>query len=105
MKKISFLELDRTTTSLLPGEPRPLPAPQLGPVLETLFELQDNPASKRARMQMHLLERQRRCECPSCGARVQLDGYRRTKTSYKLRDEWRCGDCLQRFLVAEEHYC
>ena len=105
MRKISTLVEVRDRTTLLPGEVPVLPAPQLGIVVDCLFALRENPADRRAKIQLSLLRRQGDCACPSCGDDVSLDGFRRTRTSYAIRDEWACAGCDQRFLLCEENVC
>ncbi len=79
--------------------------PRLGFVIDALFDLADRPDDRAAKIRLALLHREGACWCSSCGEDVSLAGFRRTKTSYAVRDEYRCGGCDQRFLLAEEQVC
>jgi hypothetical protein len=93
---------DRTT---LPPQGAPcLAAPALGLVIDALFDLHERPADRQAKIRLALLKKQGAASCPACEEDVTLEGFRRTQTSYLVRDEWRCG-CGARFLVNEEHVC
>ncbi len=105
MRKIFPLIEVRDRTTLLPGEVPSLPAPQLGLVIDCLFTLRGNAHDRSARIQLTLLRQRPDCACPSCGDDVTLDGFRRTRTSYVVRDEWSCSGCDQRFLLCEENVC
>ncbi|MDP2340642.1 MAG: hypothetical protein Q8O67_06780 [Deltaproteobacteria bacterium] len=105
MRKISPIIEVRDRTTLLPGEVPILPAPQLGLVVDCLFALRENPGDRSAKIRLALLCRQGDAACPSCGDEVELAGFRRTRTSYAIRDEWSCSGCDQRFLLCEENVC
>jgi hypothetical protein len=104
MRKHVLVEV-RDRTTLLPGEQPLVRAPELGAVVDCLFALRENPGDKRSKIQLALLEKQGAACCPGCGDDVDLSGFRRTRTSYALRDEWSCSGCGQRYLLAEENVC
>jgi len=105
MRKIERVVEVRDRTTLIPGEVPVIAHPRLGFVVDALFALRENPADKTAKMQLALLVREGACACPGCGDDVELEGFRRTRTEYGVRDEWRCGSCSQRYLLAEENVC
>ena len=105
MRKISQLVEVRDRTTLLPGEVPVLPAPLLGGVVDALFALRENPQCARAKIKLSLMRKKGECACPSCGDEVTLEGFRRTRTHYAIRDEWSCRTCSQRFLLCEENLC
>jgi hypothetical protein len=93
---------DRTT---LPPSAAPLVAARdLGLVIDALFDLHERPHDRQAKIRLALLRKQGAAACPTCADDVTLEGFRRTQTSYLVRDEWRCR-CGARFLLAEEHVC
>ena len=105
MRKVSpVLEVfDRTT--LIPGEQPLLHVPQLGCVIDAMFAVKEDPSDRRAKIQLTLLQRQGAACCPACGDDVDIEGFRRTRTTFTVRDEWSCSGCHQRFLLAEENVC
>lgn len=105
MRKIERVVEVRDRTTLIPGEAPVIAHPRLGFVVDALFALRENPAETSAKIQLALLAREGACSCPGCGDDVELEGFRRTRTEYGVRDEWRCGGCAQRFLLAEENVC
>lgn len=105
MRKIERVVEVRDRTTLIPGEEPMVAHPRLGFVIDALFALRENPADRTARMQFAILQKEGACHCPGCGDDVALDGFRRTRTSYAVRDEYRCGGCEQRYLLADENVC
>lgn len=105
MRKIERVVEVRDRTTLIPGEEPMVAHPRLGFVIDALFALRESPGDRTARMQLALLEKEGACDCPGCGDAIALDGFRRTRTSYAVRDEYRCGGCTQRYLLADEHVC
>ena len=105
MRKIERVVEVRDRTTLIPGEEPMIAHPRLGFVIDALFALREAPLDRTARMQLVLLRHEGSCNCPSCGDDVVLDGFRRTRTSYAVRDEYRCGGCEQRYLLADENVC
>ncbi len=105
----------RDRTTLLPGEAPSISAPQLGIVIECLFALRENPGDPLegrsgpgdGHSQLHLgrLAAQGEACCPACARDIDLSGFRRTRTSFTVRDEWTCTSCDQRFLLCEENVC
>ena len=105
MRKIERVVEVRDRTTLIPGEEPVLAHPRLGFVVDALFALRENERDRTAKIQLALLVREGACQCPGCGDDVGLEGFRRTRTEFGVRDEWRCGGCRQRFLLAEENVC
>lgn len=105
MRKIERVVEVRDRTTLIPGEEPMVAHPRLGFVIDALFALREDPGSRTARMQLAVLRREGACCCPGCCDDVSLAGFRRTRTSYAVRDEYRCDSCDQRYLLADEHVC
>jgi hypothetical protein len=105
MRKIERVVEVRDRTTLIPGEEPAINHPRLGFVIDALFALRECPTDKTAAMQLALLRREGATCCPGCGDDVSLAGFRRTKTDYAVRDEYRCGGCRQRYLLADENVC
>lgn len=105
MQKLERLVEVRDRTTLIPGEEPIVAHPRLGFVVDALFALRANASDRTARMQLALLRKEGADCCPACGDAVALEGFRRTRTDYTVRDEWRCGGCSQRYLLAEEQMC
>ncbi len=105
MRKIERVVEVRDRTTLIPGEEPMVAHPRLGFVIDALFDLLERPDDRAAKIRLGLLHREGACWCPSCGDDVSLSGFRRTKTAYAVRDEYRCGGCNQRYLLAEEQVC
>jgi hypothetical protein len=104
MRKTPFVVEVRDRTTLPPMAAPLVTAPNLGLVIDALFDLHERPADRQAKIRLAMLKKQGAASCPSCSDDVTLEGFRRTQTSYLVRDEWRCG-CGARFLLAEEHVC
>ncbi|MBM4282470.1 MAG: hypothetical protein FJ137_17530 [Deltaproteobacteria bacterium] len=104
MRKISVVIEVRDRTTLPPSAAPLVTAPKLGLVIDALFDLHERPGDRRATLRIALLKKQGAASCPSCNEDVTLEGFRRTQTSYLVRDEWRCR-CGSRFLLSEEHVC
>ncbi len=105
MRKIEHVVEVRDRTTLIPGEEPVVGHPRLGFVIDALFALRANAADRTAAMQLALLHREGACFCPGCGDEISLTGFRRTRTAYAVRDEYRCGGCQQRYLLADENVC
>jgi hypothetical protein len=105
MRKIERVVEIRDRTTLIPGEAPMVHAPRLGFAIDALFALRADPNDHDARAELGALVREGACHCPGCGDDVVLEGFRRTRTDGGVRDEYRCGGCGQRFLLAEENIC
>jgi len=105
MRKLERVIEVRDRTTLIPGEAPTIAQPQLGFVIDALFALRADPADRTARMQLALLRKEGACACPGCGDDIVLAGFRRTRTTHEIRDEYRCGGCSQRYLLADENIC
>jgi hypothetical protein len=105
MRRIERVVEVRDRTTLIPGEEPMVAHPRLGFVIDALFALRENPDDRTAKMTLALLRREGACVCPGCGDDVGLAGFRRTRTDDAVRDEYRCGGCDQRYLLADEHVC
>lgn len=105
MQKLDRLVEVRDRTTLIPGEEPTISHPRLGFVVDALFALREDPSDRTAHIQLQLLRREGAADCACCGDAVSLEGFRRTKTEYAVRDEWQCGGCRQRYLLAEEQLC
>lgn len=95
----------RDRTTLLPGEAPSISAPQLGIVIECLFALREDPGDGQCQLQLGRLAMLGEACCPACRRDIDLSGFRRTRTSFAVRDEWICSSCDQRFLLCEENVC
>jgi hypothetical protein len=104
MRKTPSVVEVRDRTTLPPGLAPLVAAHDLGLVIDALFDLHERPADRQAKIRLAMLRKQGAAACPACEEDVTLEGFRRTQTSYLIRDEWRCG-CGARFLLAEEHVC
>jgi hypothetical protein len=104
MRKIPSVVEVRERTTLPPAAAPLVAAPNLGLVIDALFDLHERPGDRQARLRLGLLQKQGASQCPCCEGAVTLEGFRRTQTSYLIRDEWRCR-CGARFLLSEEHVC
>jgi hypothetical protein len=102
MRKTPFVVEVRDRTTLPPSAAPLVVARDLGLVIDALFDLHERPTDRQAKIRLSLLQRQGAACCPACSADVSLEGFRRTQTSYLVRDEWRCC-CGARYLLAEEH--
>ncbi len=105
MRKIERVVEVRDRTTLIPGESPAINHPRLGFVIDALFALRAAPENRTVAMQLALLRREGAACCPGCGDDVTLAGFRRTKTDYAVRDEYKCGGCSQRYLLADENVC
>jgi len=105
MRRIERVVEVRDRTTLIPGEEPMVAHPRLGFVIDALFALRENPGDRTAKMTLALLHKEGACACPGCGDDVSLAGFRRTRTDYAVRDEYRCVGCDQRYLLADEHVC
>ncbi len=76
-------------------------APQLKRVVDALFAAQRCPEDKRAKVTAVLLRKQGACDCPACGERFDLQGYRLTRTHFGERHTLSCGGCKTNYVVNE----
>lgn len=79
-------------------------APGLARVAEALFAYAQNPADRRARIAVALLEKQGALDCPACGMRFDVEGYRETRTCYAERASLACVGCRTRYVVHEAEF-
>ncbi len=104
MRKLPTVVEVRDRTTLPPTAAPLVTAPDLGLVIDALFDLHERPADRQAKIRLALLRSKGSANCPACDDDVTLEGFRRTQTNYLVRDEWRCR-CGARFLLSEEHVC
>ena len=94
--------LTTTHVSLLPTQTR-VHAPQLMPVVHAMLGFAQEPGSRHAKIKLGLLMAEGAADCPACGHRLSLEGYRVTRTSFLERVTLDCHGCPTQFVVQETH--
>jgi hypothetical protein len=77
-------------------------APQLARVADALWALAENPDDRAAKIKVALLEKQGALQCPTCGARFDVRGFRGTFTPYLRRRTLTCLGCTTQYVVEQE---
>ncbi|HEY4219790.1 MAG TPA: hypothetical protein VGO62_00575 [Myxococcota bacterium] len=77
-------------------------APQLARVVDALWALAENPADRRAKIQLALLDKAGAMQCPSCATRFGVDALRATRTAYAHRSALVCAGCRTAFVVEDQ---
>jgi hypothetical protein len=95
-KSISLLEVEHTRITT----PH-VHAPQLKRVVDALLALEKDPSDRRAKVTAALLDKQGALDCPACGKRLDVSGYRVTRTHYGARESIACRGCRTGFVVVE----
>src|SRR5688572_2422696 len=80
---------------------RAVRAPKLSRLVDALFALRHDPHDRRAKITLALLEREGACDCAACGERLDLSGYRSTRTGFSERESIACRGCSAIFILAE----
>lgn len=80
-----------------------LKAPQLLSLVRLMFRARTHPDDKTSYIQLKLLSQRGLDRCPSCQARLALDGYRRTRTGFAEREVLSCRGCRTTFVLHERH--
>jgi hypothetical protein len=94
---------DRTT--LLPGIVSLAPD-SLRRALDALWCQRNEPRQRRHMLAWMLLRQQGETHCPSgCGCEVTLEGHARTHTRDRMREEWRCHGCHDRYVLHDDAVC
>lgn len=78
-------------------------APSLAKAIDAMMALADDPGCRRAKVTVGLLEKQGALDCPACGTRFDVRGYRETRTSYGETRSMTCRGCRACFVVDETH--
>lgn len=78
-------------------------APSLARAVDALLALAENPDDRRAKITVSLLDKEGALDCPGCGARFQVSGYRETRTAYGETRTMACKSCRTHFVVDETH--
>lgn len=78
-------------------------APSLARAVDALLELAHDPSDRRKKITVALLEKEGALDCPGCGLRFQVSGYRETRTPYGETRAIGCKGCRTHFLVDETH--
>jgi hypothetical protein len=89
-----------TTTTRAPS----VLAPELSRVADALLAFAHDPSDRRAKIALALLTKQGALDCPSCGARFHVSGYRATHTAFLARRCLDCVSCRTSFVVEEAHF-
>lgn len=76
-------------------------APSLAQVVEALLAYVENPADRRAKIAVALLQKQGALDCPACGTEFDVEGYRGTRTAFSARRAIVCLGCRTNFVVEE----
>jgi hypothetical protein len=76
-------------------------APQLRRVVDALMQLEDDPSDTKAKVKVALLEKQGARNCPACRRKLELHGYRITRTHYGEKHTLSCAGCRTAFVVEE----
>jgi hypothetical protein len=76
-------------------------APQLKRVVDALLACERDPTDRRAKVTAALLDKQGAFDCPACGKRFDVSGYRQTRTHYGARETLSCRGCRTGFVVVE----
>ena len=71
--------------------------------MQAMLTFAKEPDSRRAKIKLGLLMAEGAADCPACGHRLSLDGYRVTRTSFLERVTLDCSGCPTQFVVQEVH--
>lgn len=76
-------------------------APELARVADALLAFAHDPADRRAKIALSLLEKQGALDCPACGVRFDVAGYRATRTAFSVKRCLGCESCRTSFVLEE----